>query len=111
MHGDGSQTRDLSYVDDTVRGFLIMGSDKNAVGKAVNFGTGIDTTILELAKKIKNYTGTRSKIVHTPSRASEVQRLCSDPGLAERLFGYKAQVSIDEGLMKNIAYAKEHEIY
>jgi len=47
VHGDGLQTRDLMYVDDTIDGFLTMGWHKDAIGKAVNFGTGTDVPIKE----------------------------------------------------------------
>lgn len=107
IYGDGNQTRDLTYVDDMIDAFLTMGSHEKAVGQAVNFGTGRDTSMLQLAKKIIEISGSKSKIVHLPPRLSEVARLCSNPAKAEKLFGWKAKISIDEGLKRNIEYAKK----
>src|SRR3989344_2323107 len=61
VYGDGEQSRDLMYVDDTVDGFLIMGNNEKAIGEAVNFGTGVDTKIIDLAKIIIELSGSSSK--------------------------------------------------
>lgn len=108
VHGDGKQTRDFTYVSDTVEAFLIMAGDPNAIGKAVNFGTGQDTCIIEVAEKIVRLAGGRSKIQHTPVRTSEVQRLCCDPSLARSLFGWNTKVDLDEGLKRNIDWARKN---
>ena len=107
IYGDGKQTRDLTYVDDMIDAFLIMGSNQKAVGEAVNFGAGNDTAILDLAKNIIKISGSKSKIVNLPPRLSEVRRLCCNPSKAEKLFGWKAKISIEEGLKKNIDFAKK----
>ena len=108
IYGTGEQSRDLMYVDDTVDGFLVMGMHEKAIGEAINFGTGQDTKIIELAKKIIDISGSNSKISHLPPRASEVKRLCCDNTKAKQLFGWEPKVSIDEGLRKNIEWAKNN---
>lgn len=107
VYGDGEQSRDLMYVDDTVNAFLIMGSHEKAIGEAVNFGTGNDTKIIDLAKKIIEISGSNSKIIHLPLRMSEVKRLCCNPSKAKQLFNWQSKISIDEGLKKNIKWVKE----
>src|SRR3989344_4775230 len=107
VFGDGEQSRDLMYVEDTVNGFLIMGSHENAIGEAVNFGTGKDTKIIDLAKRVIQISGSNSKIIHLPPRLSEVKRLCCDNSKARRLFNWEAKISIDEGLRKNIEWVKQ----
>ena len=109
MFGDGEQSRDLMYVDDTVDGFLIMGMDEKAVGEAVNFGTGKDTKIIDLAKKIIEISNSNSKIIYLPPRLSEVKRLCCDNSKAKELFNWQPKVSIDEGLKRNIEWVKQNE--
>lgn len=104
IHGDGKQTRDFIYVSDMVDAFLIMGSNKKAIGEVVNFGTGKETTINEIAEKIVAISKSRSKIVHIKERVSEVQRLCCDYSKAKRLFGWEPKISIDEGLKLNIDF-------
>jgi nucleoside-diphosphate-sugar epimerase len=108
IHGDGKQTRDFTYVDDMIEAFLVMGSHPKAVGKAVNFGTGSDISVNYIAKKIKELSGSSSEIVHTKDRVSQVRRLNCNYSLAKKLFGWKPKVDIDEGLRRNIKWAKEN---
>lgn len=109
VHGSGEQSRDFTYVDDMVEAFVIMGEHPAAIGRTVNFGTGIATTIRTLAERIVALTGSRSPIEHGPVRTAEVSRLCCDHGLATRLFGWRPRVSLDEGLVRSIAWAREHQ--
>jgi len=106
VHGSGRQTRDFTYVDDMIRAFLIMGSHPKAEGRTVNFGSGVDVPILEIAEKIVRLSGSRSKIVHTRERPAQVKQLLCDYSLARKLFGYQPKVSIDEGLRRNIEWEK-----
>jgi len=108
VYGDGEQSRDLMYVDDTVDGFLTMGMNEKAIGESVNFGTGKDTKIIDLAKKVIQISNSNSKIIHLPPRLSEVKRLCCDNSKAKQLFDWEAKVSIDEGLRKNIEWVKQN---
>lgn len=107
IYGKGDQTRDFSYVDDTIRGFLIMGSNPKAIGQAVNFGSGKDYMIIDIAKKIIEFSGSKSKIVHVEPRTSEVGKLLCDYSKAKKLFGWEPSISIDDGLKKNIEWAKK----
>lgn len=108
VHGTGNQSRDFSYVDDMVDAFMIMGSHENAIGKAVNFGTGEAITVNYIAKKIKEISGSGSKIVHTEDRTAQVPKLLCNYSLAKKLFKWKPKIFIDEGLRRNIKWAKEN---
>ena len=108
VYGDGEQSRDLMYVDDAVDAFLTMGSNEKAIGEAVNFGTGKDTKIIDLARKIIEISGSNSKIINLPPRLSEVKRLCCDNKKAKELFNWQPQISINEGLRRNIEWAKQN---
>lgn len=108
VYGTGEQTRDLTYIEDMVRAFLMMGTDKKAVGQAVNFGTGIDVKIIDIAKKIKEYANSNSEIVHLAQRTSEVDKLLCDYRKAKELFGWEPAIFIDDGLKRNIEWAKTH---
>jgi len=108
IHGTGKQSRDFTYVDDMVEAFMIMGSHKNAIGRAVNFGTGEAITINYIAKKIKELSGSASKIVHMAERKAQVPKLLCNYSLAKKLFGWKPKVFIDEGLRRNIEWAREN---
>jgi len=107
IHGDGKQSRDFTYVSDTVEGFQVMGSRKEAIGTAVNFGTGKDYTINETAEFIKKLSNSKSEIKHVDKRTADVKRLICDNDLAKKLFGWKPKVSFEEGLKKNIEWKKQ----
>ncbi|MFH1174633.1 MAG: GDP-mannose 4,6-dehydratase [archaeon] len=109
VYGDGKQTRDLSYVTDMITAFLIMGSHKKAIGEAVNFGTGQDIRIQDVAEKIIKYTGSTSPIIHVQPRLSEVSKLLVDYSKAKKLFGWEPNVFIDEGIQLNIEWAKKNK--
>ena len=111
VHGTGSQSRDFSYVDDMIDAFMIMGSHENAVGKAVNFGTGEAITVNYIAKKVKEISGSNSKITHIEDRAAQVPKLLCNYSLAKKLFKWKPKVFIDEGLRRNIEWAKQNLKY
>jgi nucleoside-diphosphate-sugar epimerase len=107
VHGTGKQSRDFTYIDDMVDAFMLMGSHKDAVGKFVNFGTGEAITVNYTAKKIKEISGSASKIIYTEDRLAQVPKLLCDYSLARKLFGWKPKVFIDEGLKRNIEWARE----
>lgn len=108
VHGTGLQTRDFTYVDDMVEAFLTMGRHPRAVGRSVNFGTGKDVTIRKTAELILRHSGSASKIVYTPHRTSEVNRLVCGNALAKKLFGWTPRFSLEEGLEANILWARKN---
>jgi NDP-hexose 4,6-dehydratase len=108
VHGTGKQSRDFTYADDMIDAFMIMGSHKNAIGKAVNFGTGEAITVNYIAKKIKEISGSQSEIVYTKDRAAQVPKLLCNYSLAKKLFGWKPKVFIDEGLRRNIEWSRQN---
>lgn len=101
IYGSGEQRRDLTYVSDMIEAFLLMGSGDRAEGETVNFGSGRDFSVLEIAQKIIEISGKPLRPRHVEARLAEVDRLTCDASKAERLFGWKPSVSIDEGLARN----------
>jgi UDP-glucose 4-epimerase len=98
VYGDGTQTRDYVYVGDVVSGFLAAaGSD--ATG-AANIGTGVETTVLELAEAL----GVEPEFA--PARKGEVARSCLDVGRAADVLGWRAQVALGDGLERTLAAAR-----
>lgn len=108
IYGSGIQTRDFTYVDDMIRAFLIMGESKKAIGQVINFGTGKDVSVNHIANAITRISGSRSKAIHVKKRLAEVKKLCCDASKARKLFGWRATVGIEEGLRKNIEWAREN---
>ncbi len=109
VQGTGRQSRDFTYIDDMVDAFMIMGSHKDAIGKAVNFGTGEAITINYIARKIKEFSGSKSSIIHTRERKAQVPKLLCDYSFAKKLFNWKPKIFINEGLRRNIQWVKENQ--
>lgn len=114
--GNLDASRDLTYVSDTVAGFLKAAKTLNIEGKTFNLGVGTEITIGELAKTIQSLVGRPTRIEIDPTRLrpekSEVQRLLSDNTRAREILGWVPQVSIDIGLQRTIDWVKTHlELY
>jgi len=106
IYGDGEQTRDFIFVGDVVDACLHAISCRNCVGEAINVGSGMETSINELARIISGLFGMRKiKPVYTKPRIGEVRRSCADISKAEKLLGLKPKVSLEEGLRKLVAEA------
>ena len=104
--GDITPTRDFTYVDDTVEGFLKIAESDEAIGKVVNIGSGKEISIGDLAIKIGDIIGNEIKISSDDMRLrptkSEVRRLLADISLAKSLLGWKPKISLTEGLKLTI---------
>ena len=107
VYGTGAQTRDFTFVDDMVEAFVRMGEHPAAVGRVVNFGSGVETSIDELAKLVLEAAGSGAPVVHRRGRKAEVDRLCCDHTLATELFGWQPRVDLREGLLRNVAWARD----
>jgi UDP-glucose 4-epimerase len=108
IYGDGKQTRDYMYVKDAVNAYrLVLKSNKKLLGKAINFGTGKEITILGLANRILKMCGNEISPVHVPARNGEVRRLCANIGLAQKELGFAPKYTLDEGLQEYIAWYRE----
>lgn len=99
--GDGSETRDWTYVDDITNGLLMMGVKDEAVGEAINLGSGKEHRVLDLANIVNRFTDNDVGIVYTERRNWDVKRrLLSSIEKAERFLGYKPQIEFEKGLKK-----------
>ncbi|PKL01708.1 MAG: NAD-dependent dehydratase, partial [Synergistetes bacterium HGW-Synergistetes-2] len=109
--GNLTPTRDLTFVSDTVSGFLAAAASPQTVGETVNLGTGSEISIGDLVLKIARIMGREVKITSDEQRVrpakSEVERLLSNPGKMHDLAGWKADVSLDEGLARTVEWMKE----
>ena len=102
VFGDGSQTRSFCYVDDLVEGiFRLLSSDEVY---PVNLGNPDELTLLELAHRILEVTGSKSRIVYRdlPQDDPKVRR--PDIGKARKLLGWEPRIQLDEGLKKVLPY-------
>ena len=110
--GTTDTTRDFTYVDDTVRGFLLIAESDQATGEVINIGTGRETSIADAITQIVAVVGTKNRVVQEESRKrpakSEVSRLCADLAKAERLLKYRPEVAFEEGVRRTVAWIKDH---
>ena len=110
--GNLHPTRDLTFVRDTVEGFLLAGDAPRAVGHTVNLGTGTGISIGDLARKIAAALGRTVTIETDAPRvrppASEVERLCADVKLARDLLGWAPASTFDDGLRATLDWIRVH---
>ncbi len=107
IHGDGSQSRSFCYVDDLIRGILLTMDAPPLFTGPVNLGNPEEFTILELAEKIIEMTGSRSKIVRKPLPVDDPKRRQPDISLARRELGWEPKIKLKEGLKKTAAFFEE----
>lgn len=108
VYGDGSQTRSFCYVSDMVEGMVKMMNCEGFIGP-VNLGNSKEFTILELAEKIVELTGSKSRIIFKKLPEDDPKQRCPDISLAKEKLGWKAKINLEEGLKKTIKYFKEIE--
>ena len=106
VYGEGNQTRSFQYVDDLVEGMIrLMGSRDGFTGP-VNIGNPNEFTILELAQKVIQLTGSKSKIIYQPLPSDDPMQRQPDISLAKKELDWSPNVQLDEGLIKTIRFFK-----
>jgi len=105
IFGDGTQTRDFTYVSDSARGIILAGTQAAAVGRTINLGSGTEVTVNDLARLVAR-TADRpdAEIVHDDPRPGDVLRLCADMSQARTLLGYEVRVPLADGLARLLAW-------
>jgi dTDP-glucose 4,6-dehydratase len=106
--GDGSQTRSICYVEDTVDG-IVAGAACGQPGP-VNIGNQEEMSMLDLAEMIRSLVGSDSEIEFIDLPADDPKLRCPDTTLAADLLGWKPRVGADEGLRRTLAWAAEHHL-
>ncbi len=102
VYGEGLQTRSFCFVDDLVAG-IIATMAKDGFAGPVNLGNPNEMTISDLAKRVIDLTGSRSRIVKRPLPQDDPTRRQPDISLAKRELGWSPKVDLDAGLKKTIA--------
>jgi dTDP-glucose 4,6-dehydratase len=111
IHGNGLSSRDWLYVQDTCEGLdKILHADKNSVvGQIVNLGTGVDTSVLTIAGKILEIMKKPSDLIRfVTDRPGQVSRHIASTAKAENLLGWRATVSLEEGLVRAIEFYRHN---
>ncbi len=98
VYGDGSQTRSFCYVDDLIRGIVLLAESREHL--PVNLGNPDERTLLELAEVIKRLTGTSSEIVFEALPVDDPQQRRPDITRAKQVLGWQPEVSLEDGLSR-----------
>ena len=106
VYGEGRQTRSFCYVDDLIRGFLLLMDSPEDVTGPVNLGNPDEFTMLELAEKVIALTGSKSRITHMSLPGDDPKQRRPDISLAGSLLGWKPEIMLEEGLKRTIEYFK-----
>ncbi len=106
IYGDGEQTRSFCYVDDLVRGLIILMNSEttNDISLPINLGNPNELTMLELASIVIDLTDSQSEIIFKELPRDDPLQRKPDINKAKRLLGWEPKISLNEGLQKTIEY-------
>ena len=106
IFGDGGQTRDLINIHDVVRANLIASEHPNAAGKVFNICTGIETRLLDLIEVLYDLFPSAPAPEFAAPRAGDIYRSVGSPQKAMDVMGFKAQVSLEDGLKETVEWMR-----
>ncbi|MCK5707857.1 MAG: NAD-dependent epimerase/dehydratase family protein [Candidatus Aureabacteria bacterium] len=99
--GDGTETRDWTFVEDIINGLLSMGIRKEAIGESINLGSGKETRVIDMANMVNDITNNKSGIVFVERRNWDVKtRLLSSIDKAKKLIEYNPNTSFNDGIKR-----------
>lgn len=107
VYGDGQQTRSFCYVDDMIEGFVSMMKTETGFTGPVNIGNPGEFTMLELAEKVIQLVGGKSKLEFLPLPIDDPRQRQPDISLAISELGWQPKVALDDGLNETIVYFKK----
>jgi nucleoside-diphosphate-sugar epimerase len=109
VHGDGTQSRDFTYIDNVVSANLLAAAAPAAAvsGKSYNIGCGSRTSLLEIIASLEGLLGRALTAKHLPTRVGDVPHTLADISAAKRDMGYGPLVDFDEGLRRTVGYFTE----
>lgn len=107
IFGDGSQSRDFTFVENVVHGNLLAAEAPQAAGQIINMADGRQTTLLRLLELLSEMLGIEVKPSFQPPRVGDVRESLADISLARKLLHYEPAVTLEEGLRRTIAYYRE----
>jgi len=107
IYGTGSQTRSFCYVDDLVRGFVLLMETDGLAGEVINLGNPEEHTILQFAERIVALSGTTDGIAYEKLPQDDPQRRRPDITKAKQILGWEPEISLDDGLRQTLAFFRE----
>ena len=107
IYGDGLQTRSFCYVDDLVEGMVRMMETEPGFTGPVNLGNPGEFTVLELAEKVIDLVGSRSRLMHMPLPPDDPKQRKPDIALAKAKLGWEPKIDLEDGLKETIRYFRK----
>jgi len=107
IYGDGTQTRDFTYVSNVVQANLLACASKKAVGHVLNAALGVQISLLDLVGHLNQILGTSLSPLFQPGRPGDVKHSCADPRLAYSELGFREFVSFEEGLRRTVEWFRK----
>ena len=107
IHGDGEQSRDFTYIDNTVDGNMRAMNSPNASGEMMNLACGHSFTLNDLVRELEAITGRKADVQHLDKRTGDVKDSLADIDKARRLLDYEPLVSFREGLERTVKYFQD----
>jgi len=98
VYGDGNQTRDFVNVKDVVAANLLAAESDEAIGRAINIGSGKSVSINKLAETMQKAAGRKATVGHEEARPGDIRHSVADIGLAKKTLGFKPQIALEDGL-------------
>ena len=108
IYGDGKQTRSFQYIDDLIEGMVRMMDTEDDFTGPVNLGNPNEFSILELAEKVIQLTGSKSKLVFKPLPHDDPKQRQPDITLAKEKLNWKPAIELEDGLKRIVEYFKEY---
>lgn len=102
MHGDGTQSRDFTYVENVVSANILACTAPGAAGQVFNIACGERHTILGLIAQIAEIVGTQPQVIFTDRRSGDVPHSQADISHAANMLGYQPKVGFADGLRQAI---------
>lgn len=112
INGDGSTSRDFTYVDNAVQANILslFTSNPEAINQVYNIACGEQTTLTELFDGLNKEAGTGIRPVYGPERKGDVKHSLADISKAKNLLGYEVKITVEEGLKKTFQWYKEQKV-
>jgi UDP-glucose 4-epimerase len=104
VFGDGLQTRDFTFIEDTVRGILLAADATSLTGRSVNIARGAEVSINEIARLVLDACASPLQPEHGPDRPADVRRHYADIARARQELGFEPQVNIGEGIRRYVEW-------
>jgi len=107
VYGKGEQTRSFQYIDDLIEGMIRLMNTPDSFRGPVNIGNPVEFKIIELAEKVIEMTGSKSKIIYKPLPSDDPMMRKPDITLAKEVLDWEPKVMLEDGLVKTIKYFQD----